>query len=197
MDKKRLEKQIDFLSELDKLKTIIRRSYICGGERRENSAEHSWHTALMALLLAEYADTPIDAARAAKMMLVHDIVEIDAGDTFIYGGAGSADQPAHEAAAAERIFGLLPGDQAAELLALWREFEAAQTPEARFAKAVDRLMPLLHNYQAQGRTWKEHGVTAPRVKVVNAKIAEGSGALWSFAQELIEDACRKGYLPRG
>ena len=193
----RLGQQIGFLQEVDRLKGVLRRSYVLAGERRENSAEHCWHVALAATLLAEHAAEPVDVGRVVTMLLVHDLVEIDAGDTFIYGGAGSADQPAREAAAAERIFGLLPGDQAAELLALWREFEAAQTPAARFAKAVDRLMPLLHNCRAQGRTWREHGVTEPRVTAVNSKIAEGSGALWSFAQELIEDACRKGYLPRG
>lgn len=198
MNHERLEKQIRFLLEIDRLKTILRRSYICGGERRENSAEHSWHAALMVFLLAEHANAPIDATRAATMLLVHDIVEIDAGDTFIYSEHAGSDQlQAQEQAAAERIFGMLPEDQAQEFRDLWLEFEAAKTPEARFAKALDRLLPVLHNHAAQGRTWNEHGVTEERVRAVNEKISEGSSALWDYACGVIEDACRKGYLARG
>ena len=190
----RLQKQIDFLLEIDRLKEVARQSYICGGLRKENSAEHSWHLAVMALVLAEQADPGVDIARVAMMVLVHDLVEIDAGDTFCYDDAGNAGKAVREAAAADRIFGLLPEDQSARLRGLWEEFEARQTPEARFAAALDRLMPLMHNYYSGGKTWREHGVIASKVRERNRHIADGSPALWALAQSLIGDAVKKGYL---
>jgi putative hydrolases of HD superfamily len=190
----RLKKQIAFLMELDKLKQVVRRSYICGGERRENTAEHSWHEALVVLLLAEYSNQTIDPVRAMKMMLVHDVVEIDAGDSFIYDTVALASQEAREKAAADRIFAILPEDQASEIRGLWEEFEAQQTPESRFAKAADRLMPMLHNYHSQGKSWNEHQVNREMVLDVNSRIAAGSTALWEYARQLVDDACAQGFL---
>lgn len=190
----RLEKQLAFIMELDRLKTVIRRSYICGGMRRENSAEHSWHAALIALLLAEYSDAPIDPIRTMKMMLIHDIVEIDAGDSFIYDVDAVGAQEERERIAADRIFGLLPKDQAHELRGLWEEFEAQETPEAKFAKAADRLIPMLHNYHSQGKSWNEHGVNREMVLDANSRIADASHALWEYARGLVDAACRQEFL---
>ncbi len=194
MRSSRLERQVQFLLEIDKLKRVVRRSYVCGGERRENAAEHSWHTALMVLLLAEYSDSPIDPVRAAKMMLIHDLVEIDAGDTFIYDSNASVKQQVRERQAADRIFSMLPDDQAREFRDLWEEFEDSHTAEARFAKAVDRLMPLLHNYNCQGKTWREHGIEKSRVLEVNQRIGAASTTLWEYARELIENSSDAGFL---
>lgn len=190
----RLARQLAFIAELDKLKAVLRQTWLLDGSRQETDAEHSWHIAMMALVLAEHADEPVDAGHVVRMLLVHDIVEIDAGDTFIYDDAGHADKEAREQAAAARLFGMLPGEQGAELRALWDEFEARRTPEARFAAAVDRLQPLLHNYLTEGKAWRQHGVTADRVRTVNARIGEGSAALWEQARRLIDDAVAKGYL---
>jgi putative hydrolase of HD superfamily len=190
----RLASQLQFLIELDKLKHVLRRSYLADGSRRENSAEHSWHVALLALVLAEHAPRPLGTMRVVAMMLVHDIVEIDAGDTFVYDLAGQAQKAEREQAAATRLFGLLPPDQAARLRALWDEFEAGVTSEAKFAAGIDRLMPLLHNYLAEGRTWREHGVTRDQVLAANRHMAAGAPALWAFAERLIDDAAAKGYL---
>src|SRR6056297_294642 len=159
MDWQRLEQQVAFILEIDRLKTIYRRTYLTDTSRFENSAEHSWHIAVMAMLLAEHANTlEVDQLRVIKMLLIHDLVEIDAGDTFAYDTAAHADKAAREQAAADRLFGLLPADQAAEFRALWDEFESRQTPEAKFAGALDRLQPLLHNLYTHGRSWREHGV---------------------------------------
>ncbi len=190
----RLERQIRFILEIDKLKNVLRRSYIAGGARQENSAEHSWHLAVMAIVLAEHADTPFDICRVVRMAVIHDLVEIDAGDTFCYDREGNADKREREEAAADRIFGLLPDDQAEELRSLWDEFERGETPEAKFANAIDRLMPLMHNYHSQGRTWLEHDVVREQVIERNSPIGKGSGALWEFARELIDDAVEKNYL---
>ena len=191
----RLAGQIMFIIEIDKLKDILRRSYLMDGQRRENSAEHSWHLALMAAVLSEHAAEPVDVERIVRLALVHDLVEIDAGDTFLYDEKGNADKHARECEAADRVFGLLPEDQSVELRALWDEFEAAETPEARFARSIDRLMPLLHNYHNQGRPWREHGITSDRVLTACANIEHGSPTLWAYAREVIEDAVTKGYLP--
>ena len=191
----RLEQQLAFLLELDKAKTIIRRSYLTDGSRRENDAEHMWHLAMFVLVLAEHAGAPIDVAKVLKMVLVHDIVEIDAGDVFVYDEAARAGKAAAEAAAAERLYGLLPTDQGDRLRAAWEEFEAKETPEARFAAAVDRLQPLLLNLTTKGRSWREHGITADRVLALNARIADGSPALWEHVRTLSEDAVAAGYLP--
>ena len=190
----RLNQQIAFLLEIDKLKTVLRRSYLLSENRRENSAEHSWHLSVMALVLAEHAGENIDQLRILKMLLVHDIVEIDSGDTYIYDTAGNDTKAARELEAAHRIFGLLPYDQRAEMFSLWQEFEARETPEAKFAAALDRLMPLLHNYHTEGRSWREHGITKQQVLDLNRHVADGSQELWEYAEALIDDAAAKGYL---
>ena len=179
----------------DKLKQVLRQTWHLDESRRENDAEHSWHLAVMAMLLLEHAKEPgLDLLRVLKMVLVHDIVEIDAGDTFAYDEVGALDKDEREQAAARRIFNILPEDQAAELRALWDEFEARQTAEARYAAALDRLQPLLHNYHTRGKAWRQHGVTSAQVLARNCHVAEGSPALWEFAEGLIRDAVAKGYL---
>jgi len=190
----RLDQQIGFILELDTLKSVLRRSYLLNNTRRENSAEHSWHLSAMALVLAEHANVDIDQFRVLKMLLVHDIVEIDSGDTYIYDTAGNDTKAVREQEAAQRIFGLLPDDQKLELTRLWQEFEARETPEAKFAAALDRLMPLLHNYHTEGRSWREHGITKQQVLNFNRHIADGSQSLWKYAEALIDDAAAKGYL---
>ena len=185
----RLEKQLRFILELDRLKSVYRRTYLVDGTRHENSAEHSWHLALLALTLAEHANEPLDVSKVVKMVLIHDIVEIDAGDTYIYGVQG--DKVERERQAADRIFGLLPDDQAEDFRRLWTEFESARTPEARFANALDRFIPQLHNYHTQGRSWKEHGITPDRVLTRNVEISHGSVTLWEWTQTLIEQAARE------
>ncbi len=195
MDADRLDRQIRFLVEIDQLKGIVRQTWVTDGSRRENSAEHSWHFAMLACVLAEYAaDSGVDCLRCVKMALVHDLVEIDAGDTFVYDEAAAADKPQRERRAADRLFGLLPDDQREELRALWDEYESRQTPEARFAAALDRLQPILNNYYTQGRAWLEHGVTAEQVIAKNRHMGEGAPALWQYAEDLIRDAVERGYL---
>lgn len=194
MSSSRLTRQLEFIREVDRLKTVLRQSSLLDGSRRENSAEHSWHIALMALVLAEHADAPVDTLRVVKMLLVHDIVEIDAGDTYAYDYDGRQDQHAREAVAAARIFGLLPEDQAQEFIMLWEEFETGTSAEARLANAVDRLMPLLHNYAEGGRSWQRHGVTRPQVDARVGVIAAGSSELWDVATALLDDAVARGYL---
>jgi putative hydrolase of HD superfamily len=190
----RLARQLQFILEIDKLKSVYRRTYLIDGARHENSAEHSWHLAMLALILAEHANEPLDVAKVVKMVLVHDIVEIDAGDTYIYDAQG--DKAERERIAADRVFGLLPEDQEAEFRGLWEEFETGATPEARFAAALDRFIPQLHNYHTQGRSWKEHGITAERVLTRNVEISHGSVTLWEWTQTLIERAVTEGLLPK-
>jgi putative hydrolase of HD superfamily len=190
----RLAAQLDFILEIGKLKRVLRRSYILDGSRRENDAEHSWHLALMAAVLAEHAAEPVDIGRVIRMLLIHDLVEIDAGDTSMYDADAHADKAEREERAADRIFALLPDDQAERFRALWDEFEARQTPEARFAAAIDRLQPQLLNDQTQGRLWREHGVTVDQVIARNRHMAEGAPALWDTARRLLDDAVAKGYL---
>jgi putative hydrolase of HD superfamily len=197
MVSERLERQLRFIVEIDKLKSVFRQTLLMHGKRYENDAEHSWHIAVMALLLSEYASgQKLDIARVMKMALVHDLVEIDAGDTFCYDEKGAQTKLAREQSAADRIFGILPADQASEIRALWDEFEARQTPEARFAAALDRLQPLLHNYNTQGASWQKHGVTSDKVLARNKHIEEGAPVLWEYAENLIRDAVEKGYLGR-
>jgi 5'-deoxynucleotidase YfbR-like HD superfamily hydrolase len=195
VDDIRFERQIQFILEVDKLKTILRRTYLLNADRVENTAEHSWHLAIGAILLAEHANEPVDITRVLKMVLVHDIVEIDAGDTYFYDEAAEVDKSTREQRAADRLFGILPADQGEELRALWEEFELGETPEARFALALDRFMPQLHNYYTEGRSWNEHGITADRVLERNASIANGSGKLWDCARSLLDDAVERGFLP--
>src|SRR3954466_7455549 len=197
MDANRFERQIQFILEVDKLKSILRRTYLIHENRSENTAEHSWHLAIMAILLAEHANEPVDVARVVKMVLIHDIVEIDAGDTYFYDTAGALDKAVREHAAADRLFGILPQDQGQELRELWEEFDAGETADARFALALDRFMPQLHNYHTHGRSWTEHGITAERVIERNASMATGSAALWECARACLDDAVAKGFLSSG
>ena len=191
----RLEKQLALIIELDQLKSVLRRTRVKSADRRlENSGEHSWHVALMAVLMQEHANAPIDIARVMKMLLIHDVVEIDASDTFVYDVAASKEQEEKELKAAERLFGMLPSDQGDELFALWKEFEAAQSDDANYAKALDRLIPMLLNYHNDGQSWKEHGVTREQALTINKRIESGSVTLWGKAKELIEEATEKGWL---
>ncbi len=195
MKRDRLERQITFVREVDKLKTIQRQTLLTDATRQENDAEHSWHLALMALILGEYADGgAVDLLHVIRMVLVHDLVEIDAGDTYCYDADGYADKAERETAAAERIFNLLPPDQATEIRALWDEFEAANTPEAKFANALDRLQPLIHNLFTNGRMWKKHGIVKSQVIGRNRTIADGAPDLWDYARDLIEKAVDNGNL---
>ena len=191
----RLQQQFAFIVEIDRLKHVIRRNYLVDSSRRENDAEHSWHIAIAAMILAEHSDEPVDISRVIKMLLVHDIVEIDAGDTFAYDQDGHNDKDLREQRAADRLFGLLPDDQAHELRALWDEFEALETPDARFARAVDMLMPMLHNYHSNGRGWRENGVVSGQVLDRQQQIGKASAALWQFAQGLVAEAVAQGALP--
>lgn len=191
----RLEQQLNLLIELDKLKSVLRRTRVrCAEGRLENSAEHSWHVAMMALLLQEHANEPVDIAKVVKMLLLHDVVKIDAGDTFVYDAQASLEQEQKELEAANRLFGLLPDDQGEELFAIWREFEQAESAEAKFAKALDRLIPMLLNYHNEGQSWIENQVTQQQVLQVNQKIEKGSQVLWDKAKSLIEEAAANGWL---
>ncbi len=190
----RLSRQIDFLIEIDRLKHVERRTYLPGSDRRENSAEHSWHLALAALVLAEHSAAPVDVGYVLRLALVHDIVEIDAGDTFFYDATGTLDKAEREQRAAERLFGLLPPDQTAELRALWDEFETRATPEAQLAYALDRFMPLLHNYLTEGRPWRQHGVGSEQVTAMTDHIAGGAAEVAALARALVADAVTRGYF---
>jgi putative hydrolase of HD superfamily len=193
-----LDSRLRFLREADQLKSVLRQSSILDGSRKENSAEHSWHLALMAQVLAGYAPPGTDLSRVTAMLLIHDLVEIDAGDLFVYADAtAQARQEAAEHAAADRIFALLPPGQWRELRALWDEFEERRTPEARFARALDRLQPMLANFYLGGGTWQAHGVHARQVLEKVALIEDGSPALGTFARELVESAVRQGFLSSG
>lgn len=193
----RLRQQIEFLVEIDKLKTVLRRSYLSADpDRHENSAEHSWHVMVMAAVLQEHCPASIDINRVFKMLLIHDIVEIDAGDISVYKRQNSKAIAEKEKNAAGRIFGLLPPDQRQGFLELWNEFEARSTADARFARAVDRLEPLIQNYYTQGKTWRLDGITYDKVISINQKIVASSPVLWEFASSLIEDSVKKGYLKK-
>jgi putative hydrolase of HD superfamily len=195
MTSTRLERQIRFLVEADKLKEIFRQTLCTQSRRPENDAEHSWHLCLLAIVLAEHANFPqLDLGRVLRMLIVHDLVEIDAGDTYAYDQARMADQHAREAVAAERIFGLLPPDQALEFRAVWDEFEERKTPEAKFAAAVDRFQPILLGCETGGVSWRQHGVTQDRVLARNAHIAEGCAPLWDYAVAMIQRAVDAGHL---
>jgi putative hydrolase of HD superfamily len=193
----RIERQLAFLVEADRLKGVLRRTTLCDGSRAENSAEHSWHLALMAAVLAEHAGPEVDGGRVLRMLLVHDLVEIDAGDTFAYDAAANVGREAREQQAAARIFGLLPGEQGAELRALWDEFEAQATPESRVAVALDRLQPLLLNHHANGGSWRAHGVTRTQVERRMAPIAAALPALWTMVLDVIDRNCALGHIRPG
>ena len=197
MSLERISQQIRFIAEVDKLKNIFRQTLVVDGGRQENDAEHSWHLTLVAITLAEHANVPaLDLLRVLKMLIIHDLVEIDAGDTFAYDTARMADQHEREAKAADRIFGMLPVEQGAEIRALWDEFEERKTPESKFAAAVDRFQPMLLNCLTQGAAWRKHGVTSDRVIARNQHIAEGSTLLWEYASKMVADAVAAGHLAK-
>jgi len=193
----RFKRQIEFLLEADKLKQTLRRTLLMDRSRRENSAEHSWHIAMLALVLSEYAaGDAVDVFRVVKMLLIHDLVEIDAGDTYCYDDEGRQDQAQREIQAADRIFNILPEDQARSFLKLWEEFEVRQTAESRLANALDRLQPLLHNYFTDGQTWQENAIKSSQVVSRMQPVEDGSHFLWSYASALIHDSVRKGFLSK-
>jgi putative hydrolase of HD superfamily len=190
----RLEQQISFIMEVDKLKNIIRQNYLADGSRREGDADHSWHLALMCAVLSEYSNEKIDIVKTMTMVLIHDLVEIDAGDTFAYDPLANISKRERELAAAERIFNLLPEDQAAGLRSLWDEFEENLTPEAKFASALDRFQPFLLNAASGGKSWREHGVSFSQVMKRNEVTHEGSEELWEFQYEMMKEQIKKGNL---
>ena len=191
----RFKQQIEFILEVDKLKHVLRQTVLMDKSRRENSAEHSWHIALTVMILSEYArDTDIDFFRVMKILLVHDLIEIDAGDTYCYDDQGRKDQSAREKLAAERIFSILPPDQAGTLRDLWDEFEERKTPESRFANALDRVQPFLHNYFTRGQTWQENEIKSGQVKARMQPVDDGAPVLWRYVSSLIDDAVDNGFL---
>ncbi len=193
--KDRFRQQIEFIIEVDKLKNVLRKTILMNRSRRENSAEHSWHIALTVLILSEYAkDSDVDLFRVIKILLVHDLIEIDAGDTYCYDDQGRKDQAQRERIAADRIFNLLPADQAAALRELWDEFEERETPESKFANAMDRLQPFLHNYFTEGQIWQENNIKSAQVKSRMHPVDDGAPILWDYVSSLIDDGIKKGFL---
>jgi putative hydrolases of HD superfamily len=191
-----LAKQIAFIKEIDKLKYIQRKTRLFHSDRPENDAEHSWHLAMMTLVLAEHSDKPIDVLKVLKMVLIHDIVEIDAGDTFIYDTTKNHTNTDEELNAAKRIFGLLPEEQAEEFIGVWMEFEEGVTDEAKFARSMDRLEPLLQNTSNNGGTWAEYDVPYQKVYDKKKAIKNGSGTLWNYAKRLLNESVEKGILKK-
>lgn len=197
MSSDRLEKQIQFIVEIDRLKQVYRQTYLTDGSRFENSVEHSWHLAMMVLVLSEYTnDGNLDLSRVMKMVLIHDIVEIDAGDTFLYDDDLLKNQKERETNAADRIFNLLPTDQAESFREIWDEFEARKTREAKFAAALDRLQPMLHNVITKGKSWRQHGVKKNQVERKGCHMKEGSAVLREYALRLLESAEAEGYFSK-
>lgn len=188
----RLQKQMKFILEVDKVKEIFRQTYLSDGSRKENDAEHSWHLALVAVLLKEYANEEVDLLKVIPMVLIHDLVEIDAGDTYAYDQAGLATQRERETKAADRIFGLLPSDQAEVFRALWEEFEAYETADAKFAHALDNCQPLFLNDASGGKSWKEHGVHKSQIYKRNEHTAEGSVEIWEYMKTLVDKHIQLG-----
>lgn len=191
-----LLKQVNFIKEIDKLKYIQRKTKLFNSDRPENDAEHSWHLAMMTIVLAEHSDKPIDVLKVLKMVLIHDIVEIDAGDIFIYDSEKSHTNTDEELIAAKRIFGLLPIEQAEEFTAIWEEFEAGMTDEAKFAKSMDRFEPLLQNTSNDGGTWAEFNVPYQKVFDKKKAIKDGSTAIWNYAEKLINESVERGILKK-
>jgi putative hydrolase of HD superfamily len=195
MNTERLIKQLEFIVEIDKMKSILRQTVLINKSRRENDAEHSWHLALMAIILKEYSAQEVNLEKVIKMVLVHDLVEIDAGDTFCYDDKANLDKAERELCAADRIFAILPEDQGKEIRQLWEEFEECETPEAQFAASLDRLQPFIHNYHTEGHTWR-HGITSDKVHARMAKVRVGAPQLWELVNTMIEECVEKGYLLR-
>ncbi len=197
IDDERFNRQIEFIVEADKLKRVARRTTLLDRSRQENSAEHSWHIALLVLILSEYAEEEnLNLLRVIKLLLIHDLVEIDAGDTYCYDEIGGQDKKRRETKAAERIFNILPTDQADSLRSLWDEYEARETPESQFANALDRVQPFLHNYFTRGHTWQKHGIQKKQVIRRMKPVDDGSAFLWECVTILIEDAVEKGFLAK-
>lgn len=194
MDMERLKKQMEFIVEIDKVKNIFRQTYLADRGRKENDAEHSWHLALMAVLLKEYSSEEVDLSRVVPMVLVHDLVEIDAGDTYAYDAAGVSTQKERENQAADRIFGMLPADQGEWLCNLWDEFEAYETPDAKFAHLLDNCQPLLLNDASNGLSWEEHQVKKSQIYRRNQRVPETSGVIWEYMQSLIEKHVKLGHI---
>jgi putative hydrolases of HD superfamily len=196
MQTNRLLQQIEFIKEIDKIKYIQRRTKLINSDRHENDAEHSWHLAMMTIVLAEYSNTPIDVQKVLKMVLIHDIVEIDTGDVFLHDTSKNHDNTEEETIAAKRIFGMLPPEQAEEFISIWEEFEEGETNEAKFAKAMDRFEPLLQNASNKGGTWAEYNVGYERVFDTAYKIKKGSEAIWNYTEELLDRSVEEGILVR-
>ncbi|POY37501.1 phosphohydrolase [Solitalea longa] len=196
MENENLLKQISFIKEIDKIKYIQRRTKLFNSDRNENDAEHSWHLAMMAIVLAEHANEPVDVLKVLKMVLIHDIVEIDAGDTFIYDTAKDHSNTDEELIAAKRIFGMLPKEQAEEFIAIWEEFEEGKTNEAKFARSMDRFEPLLQNTSNKGGTWAELNVDYQRVYDKKKVINEGSTSIWNYSENLLNECVDKGILKK-
>lgn len=192
----RLEEQLSFLLEIDRQKEIIRQTYLADGSRKETDAEHAWHMAIMCLILSEYANESIDVAKTVMMLLTHDLVEIDAGDTYAYDAQGNATKRERELKAADRIYGLLPEEQGRYLRELWDEFEAMETPEAKFANTLDKIQPVLLTDHAKGKSWLEHGVREEQIMGRNARTHEGSEYLWNHVKEIIEKNIEAGFIRR-
>lgn len=190
----RLVCQLRFLIEADRLKTVVRGSRIADGSRRENAAEHSWHLALFAMVLSEWAAESVAISRVVQMLVLHDLVEVDCGDTPLFDAEAAAGQSEREAAAARRLFGLLPATQARDLLDLWLEFETGHSADARFAKALDRLQPILLNHLVGGGTWTDYDVDVARERCLTRGIADGAPRLWELAEAVFADATAKGWL---
>ena len=190
----RLEKQIRFIVEIDKVKNIFRQTYLADAGRKENDAEHSWHIALMAYLLQEYAEKPVDVSKVMLMVLIHDLVEIDAGDTYAYDDAGAETKRAREEAAADRIFGLLPEDQGKYFRELWEEFEAYESPEGKYAHLLDNFQPLLLNDASGGLSWQEHQVRKSQIYKRNEKIEETSETIWNCMKEIVQKHIECGHV---
>lgn len=193
-ENERLQKQIAFIKEIDKVKSIFRQTYLADGTRKENDAEHSWHIALMAVLLKEYVSEDVDVAKVMIMVLIHDLVEIDAGDTYAYDSEGAKFKREREVKAADRIFGILPEDQGMDFRELWEEFEAYETPDAKYAHLLDNFQPLLLNDASGGRSWNEHGVHKSQIYKRNEKVQETSEEIWNTIQEVVESHIAKGNI---
>jgi len=196
MDIEDLIRQVEFIKEIDKLKFIQRKTKLIGSNRHENDAEHSWHLAMMTLVLAQHADKPVNILRVLKMVLIHDLVEIDAGDTFIYDTEKNHTNTDQERLAAKRIFGILPDHQAEEFMAIWEEFELGTSDDAKFARAMDRFEPLLQNTSNDGGTWAEFNVPYEKVYQKKKVIKEGSASIWNYAEHLINESVEKGILKK-
>lgn len=194
MRMERIDKQFEFIREIDKEKEITRHTFLADASRRENDAEHAWHMAIMTILLREYANEEIDVLKTITMLLIHDIVEIDAGDTYAYDEKGKENQAEREEKAAKRIFNMLPGDQAEKMIALWHEFEAQKTPEAKFARCMDNIQPMMLNDASNGLAWEENQVKISQILKRNERTAEGSKVLWDYMKHILQKNMDEGHI---